>query len=134
MIVTSKIPSAISDLCLLATLEKTHVLSLSTKCFLWQLQPLGFFFYYYLIFFSEALTFQIYENDPLTGGITDFLQLKAINLQAEPSGGKSSLITQHSAEKNDGACADVRHHQTPSTYIFLSQTNISFKIGFALKS
>lgn len=68
--------------------------SLSTKCFLWQLQP----------FFFKALTFQIYENDPLTTEITDSLQLKAIYLQTEPSGKKSAFITQQRRNKRSWLC------------------------------
>lgn len=95
MIVTSKIPSAISDLCLPATLKEKPTFSQSEH----KMFPLAA-----AAFFFKALTFQIYENDPLTTEITDSLQLKAIYLQTEPSGKKSAFITQQRRNKRSWLC------------------------------
>lgn len=108
MIVTSKIPSAISDLCLPATLKEKPTFSQSEHK-MFPLAAAAFFF----IYFFKALTFQIRENDPLTAEITDLLQLKAIHLQTEPSGKKPAFITQQQREKQSWLCRSkgtVRHH------------------------
>lgn len=82
MIVTSKIPSAISDLCLPATLDEKPTFSQSEH----KMFPLAAAaFFLFLIFFFPR---KIYENDPLTEEIADLLQLKTINHATEPSGKK----------------------------------------------
>lgn len=68
MIVTSKIPSAISDLCLPATLEEKPTFSQSEH----KMFPLAAAAFFSFLFFPR----KIYVNDPLTAEIADLLQLK----------------------------------------------------------
>lgn len=81
MIVTSKIPSAISDLCLPATLEEKPTFSQSEH----KMFPLAAAAFFLFFFFFPR---KIYENYPLTAEIADLLQLKTIRLKTEPSGKK----------------------------------------------
>lgn len=108
MIVTSKIPSAISDLCLPATLKEKPTFP-QPRHKMFPLAAAAFIFLFF--YFFSALTFQIYENDPLTAEITDSLQLKAINLQTEASGKKWAFITQQRREKRSRseAASDIVH-------------------------